>query len=96
MESARRQKVWKELSALGTVEKIVKVQQDRKVELEKVTEAQIQISNANLKAAKEKKEAKMFEVYNTLLQKDTNNMSEGQKAKHEKAIHKLEEMLFAD
>jgi hypothetical protein len=85
------------IECLGdTVEKIVKVQQDRKVELEKVTEAQIQISNANLKAAKEKKEAKMFEVYNTLLQKDTNNMSEGQKAKHEKAIHKLEEMLFAD
>jgi hypothetical protein len=34
------------------------------VELEKVTEAQIQISNENLKATKEEKEAKMFEVYN--------------------------------
>jgi hypothetical protein len=62
-----------------TVEKIVKVQQDRKVELEKVTEAQIQISNANLKAATEEKEAKMFEVYNTLLNKDTSNMSQDQK-----------------
>jgi len=43
-----------------TIEKIIKVQQDRKVECEKVTEAQIQISNANLKAAKEEKQAKMF------------------------------------
>jgi hypothetical protein len=79
-----------------TVEKIVKVQQDRKVELEKVTEAQIQISNANLKVATEEKEAKMFEVYNTLLNKDTSNMSQDQKAKHERALHKLEEKLFAD
>jgi hypothetical protein len=78
------------------VEKIVKVQQDRKVELEKVTKAQIQISNANLKAATEEKEAKVFEVYNTLLNKDTSNMSQDQKAKHERALHKLEEKLFAD
>jgi hypothetical protein len=85
------------IECLGdTVDKNVKVQEDQKVELEKVTEAQIQISNANLKAAKEEKEAKMFEVYNTLLTKDTSNMSEGQKAKHEKAMQKLEEMLFAD
>jgi hypothetical protein len=66
------------------------------MDLQKAAEAQIQISNANLKAAKEEKEAKMFQVYNTLLTKDTSNMSEAQKAKHEKAIQKLEEMLFGD
>ena len=44
------------------IEKIIKVQQDRKVECEKVTEAQLKISNANLKAATEEKEARMFQV----------------------------------
>jgi hypothetical protein len=43
------------------------VQEDWKVEREKVTDAQIQISNTNLKAANLQKEAKMFEVYNSLL-----------------------------
>jgi hypothetical protein len=78
------------------IEKIIKVQQDRKVEREKVTEAQIQISDTNLKAAKEQKEAKMFEVYNSLLNQDTSQMSKDQKAKRDIAIHKLEEKLFAD
>ena len=78
------------------IEKIIKVQQDRKVEREKVTEAQIQISNANLKAAKEQKEAKMFEVYNSLLNQDTSHMSKDQKARRDKALRKLEEKLFAD
>jgi len=80
----------------NNIEKIIKVQQDRKVECEKVTEAQIQISNANLKAAKEQKEAMMFEVYNSLLNQDTSHMSEDQKANREKALRKLEEKLFAD
>ena len=80
----------------NNIEKIIKVQQDRKVECEKVTEAQIQISNANLKAAKEQKEARMFEVYNSLLNQDTSHMSEDQKANREKALRKLEEKLFAD
>lgn len=93
----KKTKAMEGIVSLGeTVEKIVKVQQDRNLELEKVTEAQIQISNANLKAAMEEKEAKMFEVYNTLLKKDTSNMSDGQKANHERAIHRLEEKLFAD
>ncbi|XP_066350812.1 glutathione S-transferase T2-like [Miscanthus floridulus] len=78
------------------IEKIIKVQQDRKVEREKVMEAQIQISNANLKATKEQKEAKMFEVYNSLLNQDTSHMSEDQKASRDKALRKLEEKLFAD
>jgi hypothetical protein len=79
-----------------TIEKIVKVNQDRKVEREKVTEAQREISNANLKAAKEQKEAKMFEVYNTLLNQDTSEISEDQKANRDRAIRKLEEKLFGD
>jgi hypothetical protein len=66
------------------------------MDLQKAAEAQIEISNANLKAAKKEKEAKMFQIYNTLLNKDTSNMSEAQKAKHEKAIHKLQEMLLGD
>jgi len=78
------------------IEKIVKMQEDRKVEREKVTEAQIQISNANLKAAKEQKEARMFEVYNSLLNQDTSHMSEDQMANRDKAIRKLEEKLFVD
>jgi hypothetical protein len=36
----------------------------------------------------------MFTVYNTLLNKDTSNMSKAQKAKHEKAIEKIQEMLL--
>jgi hypothetical protein len=58
------------------IEKIIKVEQDQKVEREKVSEAQIQISNTNLKAATEQKEAKMFEVYNSLLNQDTSHMCE--------------------
>jgi hypothetical protein len=78
------------------IEKIVKVQQDRKLEREKVTKAQIQISNANLKAAKEQKEVKMFEVYNSLLNQDTSQMSENRKANRNRAIHKIAEKWFAD
>jgi hypothetical protein len=78
------------------IEKIIKVEEDRKMEREKISEAQIQISNTNLKAATEQKEAKMFEVYNSLLNQDTSHMSDDQKASRERAIRKLEEKLFAD
>jgi len=93
----KKENIMEGIVILGdNIDKIIKVQEDRKVEREKVTEAQIQISNANLKAAKEQKEAKMFEVYNTLLNQDTRNMSEDQKANHERAIRRSEEKLFAD
>jgi hypothetical protein len=93
----KKENVMEGIVILGdNIEKIIKVQQDRKVEREKVTEAQIQISDTNLKAAKEQKEAKMFEVYNSLLNQDISQMSEDQKAKRDRAIHKLEEKLFAD
>jgi hypothetical protein len=72
------------------------VRQDRKLEREKVTEAQIKISDTNLKAANEQKEAKLFEVYNSLLNQNTSQMSENQKANREKAICKIEEKLFGD
>jgi len=84
------------ISLGDSIEKIAKVQQDRKVELEKATEAQLLISNTQLKAAQEEKEAKMLMVYNTLLTKSTSNMSEGEKANHARAIQKLEEKLFGD
>jgi hypothetical protein len=93
----KKENVMEGIVILGdNIDKIIKVQEDQKVEREKVTEAQIQISNANLKAAKEQKEAKMFEVYNSLLNQDTSLMSEDQKANRERAIRKLEEKLFAD
>jgi hypothetical protein len=79
-----------------TVEKIAKVHQERNAELAKVTEAQLLISNAQLKAAQEEKEAKILQVYNTLLSKDTSNMSEGEKASHVRALHKIEEKLFGE
>jgi hypothetical protein len=66
------------------------------VEREKVTDAQIQISNANLNIAKEQKVRKMFEVYNSLLNQDTSHMSEDQKASRDKALRKLGEKLLAD
>jgi hypothetical protein len=94
---SKKENIMEGIINLGdTVEKIVKVNQDRKVEREKVTEAQREISNANLKAAKEQKEAKMFEVYNTLLNQDTSEISEDQKANRDRAIRKLEEKLFGD
>jgi hypothetical protein len=49
-----------------------------------------------LKAAKEQKEAKMFEVYNSLLNQDIRQISEDQKANRDRAIRKIEEKLFAD
>jgi hypothetical protein len=38
----------------------------------------------------------MFEVYNTLLNQDTSQMFEDQKANRDRAIRKLEEKLFGD
>jgi len=91
----KKENIMEGIVILGdNIEKIVKMQEDRKVEREKVTEAQIQISNANLKAAKEQKEARMFEVYNSLLNQDTSHMSEDQMANRDKAIRMLEEKLF--
>jgi hypothetical protein len=42
------------------------------------------------------KEAKMFEVYNSLLNQDISQMSEDQKASWDRAIRKIEEKLFGD
>jgi hypothetical protein len=96
-EKRKKENFMEGIVILGdNIEKIVKVQQDRKLEREKVTEAQMKISDTNLKAAKEQKEAKMFEVYNSLLNQDTSQMSETQKANRDKAIQKLEEKLFGD
>jgi hypothetical protein len=77
----KKENIMEGIVILGdNIEKIIKVQEDRKVERENVTDAQIQISNTNLKAAMEQKEANMFKVYNSLLNQDINQMSENQKA----------------
>jgi hypothetical protein len=48
----KKAKVKDEIGNLGeTVEKLVKVQEDRRMDLEKAAEAQLQISNTNLKVA---------------------------------------------
>jgi hypothetical protein len=93
----KKENIMEGIVILGdNIEKFIKVQEDRKVEREKVTDAQIQISNTNLKAAMEQKEAKMFEVYNSLLNQDISQMSKDQKANRDRAIRKIEEKLFAD
>jgi len=61
-----------------------------------VTDAQIQIANTNLKAAAEQKEAKMFEVYNFLLNQDISQMSEDQRANRDKTIRRMEDKLFGN
>lgn len=76
------------------INKIVEVQKERKQEREKVTEAQLEISRLNLKAAKEQKEAKLLEAYNSLLQQDTSEMSKEAKDRREKTLQKMEEKLF--
>lgn len=85
------------------ITKIVEMQEDRKKEREKVTEVQLEISKAqleasrlNLKAAKEQKETKMLEAYNSLLMRDTSEMTQEGKASREKALQKMEQMLFGN
>lgn len=84
------------IALLGeNVDKIVAVQQERKQDREKVTNAQLEISKNQLKAAKEQKEAKLLEVYNSLLKQDISQMTEDSKARREKALEKMELKLFA-
>ena len=61
-----------------------------------MTDAQIQIANTNLKATAEQKEAKMFEVYNFLLNQDISQMSEDQRANRDKTIRRMEDKLFGN
>ncbi|KAF0918334.1 hypothetical protein E2562_023405 [Oryza meyeriana var. granulata] len=57
------------IALLGdNINKIVAVMQERKQEREKATDSQLEISKLKLKVAQEKKEAKLLEVYNSLLQ----------------------------
>jgi hypothetical protein len=91
-----------EVVADGTVHlgenitKIIQVQQERKQEREKVTETQLEVAKLQLKAAKEQKEAKMFEVYNSILHQDTSQMSAEGKAKRKKAMESMELKLFSN
>lgn len=50
--------------------------QESKQEHEKVATFQLEITRLQPKAAQEQKEAKLLEVYNSLLQQDTSQLSE--------------------
>jgi hypothetical protein len=64
------------IARLGdSINKIVEVQHDRKQEREKVVETQLEISRLQLKVAHEQKEAKLLEVYSSLLQQYTSQLS---------------------
>jgi nucleoid-associated protein YgaU len=78
------------------INKIVEVQQERKQEREKVAAAQLEISRIQLKAAQEQKEAKLLEVYSSLLQQDTSQLSEQARINREKTLQKMELKLFGD
>ena len=54
------------------------------------------MSRLQLKAAKEQKEAKLLEVYNSLLHQDTSQMIEQAKAQRGKALERIELKLFAN
>jgi hypothetical protein len=59
-----------------------------------VTETHLEVAKLQLKAEKEQKEAKMFEVYNSILQQDTSQMSAEGKVKRKKAMESMELKLF--
>jgi hypothetical protein len=76
------------------INKIVEVQQDRKQEREKVSQTQLEISRLQLKATQERKEAKLLEVYNSLLSQDPSKMSD--RINREKTLQRMELKLFGN
>lgn len=76
--------------------KIVEMQKERKVEREKMSQTQLEISKTNLRAAKEQKEARLLEFYNSILKQDTTKMTENEKARQERTLEKMELKLFVD
>jgi hypothetical protein len=61
-----------------------------------VVEPQLEISRLQLKAAQEQKEAKLHEVYSSLLHQDTSQLSDEAKLNREKTMQKMEQKLFGD
>jgi hypothetical protein len=61
-----------------------------------VVEPQLEISRLQLKAAQEQKEAKLLEVYSSLLHQDTSQLSDEAKLNREKTMQKMEQKLFGD
>jgi hypothetical protein len=59
------------------------MQKERKVVREKVSQTQVEISKTNLKAAKEQKSARLYELYNSL-----------EKARRDKFLEKMEQQLY--
>ncbi|KAF0922563.1 hypothetical protein E2562_038033 [Oryza meyeriana var. granulata] len=85
------------ITLLGdNINKKVAVTQERKQECKKVTNAQLEISRLKLKAAQEEKEAKLLEVYNSLLQQAISQMTEESKARREESLAMMEKKLFGD
>ncbi|XP_022680090.1 glutathione S-transferase T2-like [Setaria italica] len=76
----------------GNIDKIVAVTQERA----KTTEAHLEISRMRLKAAQEEKEAKMLQVYDSLLHQDTSQMTEESKARRKKTLAMMEKKLFSN
>lgn len=80
----------------GNIDKIVGVTQERKQEHAKTTEAHLEISRMRLKAAQEEKEAKMLQVYDSLLHQDISQMTEESKARREKTLAMIEKKIFSN
>lgn len=78
------------------IDKIVAVTQERKQDREKVTDKDLEISRLKLQAAQVAKEAKMMEVYNSLLQQDTSQMTDESKARRERSLMMMEKRLFGN
>jgi len=80
----------------GNIDKIVAVTQERKQAREKTTEAHLEISRNRLKSAQDEKEAKLLQVYDSLLQQDTSQMTEESKARRDKTLAAIEKKLFSN
>ena len=93
----KKEEIMDSIVILGeNINKMVEMQKDCKVEREKVSEAQLEISRTNLKVAKEQKEAKLLEAYSSLMKQDTSTTIGKQKASQEKTLEKMELKLFGD
>lgn len=80
----------------GNIDKIVAVTQERKQAREKTTEAHLEISRNRLKSAQDEKEAKLLQVYDSLLKQDTSQMTEESKARRDKTLAAIEKKLFSN
>uniref|UniRef100_A0A0A9FWT4 Uncharacterized protein n=1 Tax=Arundo donax TaxID=35708 RepID=A0A0A9FWT4_ARUDO len=85
------------------VDIVVKAHAESKQERQKAIEVQQRVSSEQLEtarlkqiAARDKKQTKLLDVYNSLLSQDTSRMTEQEKANREKAMEKFLKMLGND